>query len=90
MIYHDLVIIGGGPAGLSAAKVAAEAGVKSLIIERDFKVGGQLVKQTHMFFGSEKQYASTRGINIANILIDDVFNKSDYIEVMTEATVVGL
>lgn len=90
MRNYDLVIIGGGPAGLSAAKVAAEAGVKSLIIERDFKVGGQLVKQTHMFFGSEKQYASTRGIDIAGILIEDVLKQSDLIEIMTEATVVGL
>lgn len=90
MITKDLVIIGGGPAGLSAAKVAAESGLNSLIIERDFKLGGQLVKQTHMFFGSEKQYAKTRGINIAKILIDDVLNHASKIEIMQEATVVGL
>lgn len=90
MKNYDLVIIGGGPAGLSAAKIAAEAGVKSLIIERDFKVGGQLVKQTHMFFGSEKQYAKTRGIDIAKILVKDVLNFKDLIDVMTNTTVVGL
>jgi len=86
----ELVIIGGGPAGLSAAKMAAESGVKSLIVERDFKVGGQLVKQTHMFFGSEKQYAKTRGIDIAKILVKDVLEYPDLIEIMTETTVVGL
>ncbi|QMS85497.1 NAD(P)/FAD-dependent oxidoreductase [Candidatus Xianfuyuplasma coldseepsis] len=90
MNMYDLVIIGGGPAGLSAAKTAAEAGVKALIVERDYKIGGQLVKQTHMFFGSEKQYAKTRGIDIAQILIDDVMKYPDQIEIMTEATVVGL
>lgn len=90
MEHHKLVIIGGGPAGLSAAKVAAEAGLESLIIERDFKVGGQLVKQTHMFFGSEKQYAKTRGINIAKILINDVKKYPELINIMTETTVVGL
>ncbi|AIO19700.1 Hydrogen cyanide synthase subunit HcnB [Candidatus Izimaplasma bacterium HR1] len=90
MKNYDLVIIGGGPAGLSAAKIAAEAGVKSLIIERDFKVGGQLVKQTHMFFGSEKQYAKTRGINIAKILINDVLRFEELVDVMTNTTVVGL
>lgn len=90
MKHYDLIIIGGGPAGLSAAKIAAEAGVKSLIIERDHKVGGQLVKQTHMFFGSEKQYAKTRGINIAKILVNDVLDYQDLIEVMTNTTVVGL
>ncbi len=86
----DLVIIGGGPAGLSAAKMAAESGLSSLIVERDYKVGGQLVKQTHMFFGSEKQYAKTRGIDIAKILVDDVLKYPKMIEIMTETTVVGL
>jgi sarcosine oxidase subunit alpha len=86
----DLVIIGGGPAGLSAAKMAAESGLSSLIVERDYKVGGQLVKQTHMFFGSEKQYAKTRGIDIAKILVNDVLKYPDMIEIMTETTVVGL
>jgi sarcosine oxidase subunit alpha len=90
MIYKDLVIIGGGPAGLSAAKLAAESGLNSLIVERDFKLGGQLVKQTHMFFGSEKQYAKKRGIDIAKILVDDVLKYPNMIEAMTETTVVGL
>ncbi len=90
MIEKDLVIIGGGPAGLSAAKTAAESGLKSLIVERDFKIGGQLVKQTHMFFGSEKQYAKTRGIDIAKILVNDVLKFPKMIEIMTNTTVVGL
>jgi sarcosine oxidase subunit alpha len=90
MKKYDLVIIGGGPAGLSAAKIAAEAGVRSLIVERDFKLGGQLVKQTHMFFGSEKQYAKTRGYDIAKILIDDVMKQHDLIDVRTSTSVVGL
>lgn len=90
MINKDLVIIGGGPAGLSTAKIAAESGLSSLIVERDFKLGGQLVKQTHMFFGSEKQYAKTRGIDIAKILVDDVLKYPEMIEVMTDTTVVGL
>lgn len=90
MRKYSLVIIGGGPAGLSAAKIAAEAGVDCLIIERDYKLGGQLVKQTHMFFGSEKQYAKTRGIDIAQILINDVLKHQDKIEIMKNTTVVGL
>jgi len=90
MKLYDCVIIGGGPAGLSAAKMAAESGVHSIIIERDYKVGGQLVKQTHMFFGSEKQYAKTRGIDIAKILVHDVIQYSEYIDIWTNTTVVGL
>lgn len=47
MVEKELVIIGGGPAGLCAAISAAESGANVLIIERNNKLGGQLVKQTH-------------------------------------------
>ncbi len=90
MINKDLVIIGGGPAGLCAAKMAAEAGQSCLLIDRNPNLGGQLIKQTHMFFGSEKQYAKTRGIDIAKKLIDDVKKYPDLIEIWENATVVGL
>ena len=68
MKQADIIIIGAGPAGLKAASSAASAGAKVLLIERSKFLGGQLIKQTHMFFGSEKQYASTRGIDIVKIL----------------------
>ena len=43
MEYHDLIIIGGGPAGLAAAVAAYDAGVRDLlIIERDDRLGGIL------------------------------------------------
>ena len=84
----ELVIIGGGPAGLCAAISAAESGVECLLVERDNQLGGQLIKQTHMFFGSEKQYASKRGLFITNLLLDQV--KEHNIEVLTEATVLGI
>lgn len=90
MILKDLIIIGGGPAGLCAAKTASEAGLNVLIIERSPRLGGQLIKQTHKFFGSEKTYAKTRGFDIAKILISDVLKHPDQIEIMLDATVVGL
>ncbi len=89
MIQKELIIIGGGPSGLCAAKMAAEAGVSVLVCDRSLKLGGQLIKQTHKFFGSKAQYAKTRGFDIAKILIDDVIHHS-MVEIMTEATVVGL
>ena len=41
MKSHDLVIVGGGPAGLAAAVSAKENGINDiLIIERDKELGG--------------------------------------------------
>lgn len=90
MKYVDLAVIGGGPAGLCAAISAASSGAKVLLIDRNKELGGQLVKQTHMFFGSEKQYASTRGINIAKILINDLTKYENNVEIITNATVLGI
>ena len=48
----DLVIIGGGPAGLAAAIAAKEAGVEDLLIlERDSRLGGILNQCIHNGFG---------------------------------------
>ncbi|MDF2948958.1 MAG: pyridine nucleotide-disulfide oxidoreductase [Sedimentibacter sp.] len=85
----ELLIIGGGPAGLCAAISAAESGARVCIVERNKSLGGQLVKQTHMFFGSEKQYASTRGIDITNILLNKL-NSYNNVEILTETSVVGM
>ncbi|HZW98379.1 MAG TPA: FAD-dependent oxidoreductase, partial [Bacillota bacterium] len=86
----DIAIIGGGPAGLMAANAAASSGAKVVLLERDGHLGGQLVKQTHKFFGSEKQYASTRGIYIANILEDKLGEMPDNVEIWKGATAIGL
>ncbi len=50
--YHELVIIGGGPAGLAAAISAKEQGVEDiLILERDSFLGGILNQCIHNGFG---------------------------------------
>ena len=41
---YDMVIIGAGPAGMSAAVYAKRAELSVLVIERDFASGGQIVK----------------------------------------------
>ncbi|MBR3135962.1 MAG: FAD-dependent oxidoreductase [Clostridia bacterium] len=85
----ELLVIGSGPAGLCAAISAASSGAKVLVLERNFKPGGQLIKQTHMFFGSESQYASHRGVDIADILLSKIKAYGDQIEIMLNATAVG-
>jgi thioredoxin reductase/Fe-S-cluster-containing hydrogenase component 2/bacterioferritin-associated ferredoxin len=65
----ECLIIGGGPAGLSAAIELGKAGVRALIVDDKHRLGGKLVLQTHKFFGSiEACYAGTRGIDIAERL----------------------
>ena len=47
----DLVIIGGGPAGMAAALSAHEQGAGVLILERDRELGGILNQCIHNGFG---------------------------------------
>jgi NADPH-dependent 2,4-dienoyl-CoA reductase/sulfur reductase-like enzyme/Fe-S-cluster-containing hydrogenase component 2/bacterioferritin-associated ferredoxin len=62
----SVLIIGGGPAGLSAAIELGKLGVGVLLIDDKHRLGGKLVLQTHRFFGShDAVFAGTRGIDIA-------------------------
>ena len=69
----ECLIIGGGPAGLTAAIELGKAGVRALIVDDKHRLGGKLVLQTHKFFGSiEACHAGTRGIDIATKLEKEV------------------
>jgi sarcosine oxidase subunit alpha len=64
-IETSVLILGGGPAGLSAAVELGRRGVQVLLVDDKDRLGGKLVLQTHRFFGSiEAVHAGTRGIDI--------------------------
>ena len=84
----DVAVVGGGPAGLSAAIYAARVGANVLLMDENYRLGGQLIKQTHKFFGSKDLYSGIRGIEIARILEDEVRSLPN-IEVMLGAEVFG-
>ena len=68
----DVVIIGGGPAGLTAALEAGKRCPNVVLIDDKRMLGGQLVKQTHRFFGDARHYAGVRGIRIAERLTKQI------------------
>ncbi len=47
----DIVVIGGGPAGLAAAYAASKGGAKVVLVERDYRLGGILNQCIHNGFG---------------------------------------
>jgi NADPH-dependent 2,4-dienoyl-CoA reductase/sulfur reductase-like enzyme/Fe-S-cluster-containing hydrogenase component 2/bacterioferritin-associated ferredoxin len=60
-----VLIVGGGPAGVSAAIELGNLEIETLLIDDKQRLGGKLVLQTHRFFGSVEVYAGVRGIEIA-------------------------
>lgn len=64
----QVLIIGGGPAGLGAGITAGNLGLDVVIIDENPNPGGQLIKQTHKFFGSQEEYAGLRGFEISEIM----------------------
>lgn len=86
---YQVVIIGGGPAGLAAAKSAYENGAKSiLIIERDKELGGILQQCIHNGFGLHKFKEELTGPEYAQKYIDMI--KKLPIDIKLESMVLNI
>lgn len=73
MKSYEIVIIGGGPAGLAAAISAKRAGVNDiLIVERDRRLGGILNQCIHNGFGLHTFKEELTGPEYAQRFIDEV------------------
>lgn len=88
MKRFDLIIIGAGPAGLSAAISAAKNGVSVIVFDENSKPGGQLFKQIHKFFGSKEHKAKIRGFRIGEELLKEAEDLK--VTVVLNAIVTGL
>lgn len=86
----EVLIIGGGPAGLCAAIELGRLGIETLLIDDKDRLGGKLVLQTHKFFGSvEDSWAGTRGFEIGHIL-EARLKEFPCVQVRLETTAVGV
>ncbi|GAB6106847.1 NAD(P)/FAD-dependent oxidoreductase [Fusibacter bizertensis] len=88
MKNYDIIVIGGGPAGLAAAYEASKSDMNVLLIERDRYLGGILNQCIHTGFGLQLFKEELSGPEYAEKYINMV--KSSTVEVMLNTMVVEI
>ncbi len=89
MVNHDLVIVGGGPAGMAAAVAAYDAGCTDVVIlDREPQIGGILMQCIHNGFGLHKLGRELTGPEYAAVYEQMVQERN--IQVLPETTVTSV
>lgn len=86
-LHTDIAVVGGGPAGMSAALAAAESGAHVTLVEEQPDLGGYLLTQA-CHHEDPGEFSGLRGSEIAARLAAEIGN-SDKINVLSDATVFG-
>ena len=88
-MQHDIVIVGGGPAGMAAAVAAYDAGVTDVVIlDREPELGGILRQCIHAGFGLHRLGRELTGPEYADVFKQQVLERS--IQVFYETTVTAV
>lgn len=89
MLSHEIVVIGGGPAGMAAAVAAYDSGVTDVIIlDREEQLGGILKQCIHNGFGLHRLGRELTGPEYAAVYAEQVRQRG--IPVLYETTVISL
>ncbi|MFT4416969.1 NAD(P)/FAD-dependent oxidoreductase [Fredinandcohnia humi] len=84
----DVLIIGAGPAGLTAAYEIAAKGLDVMVVDEGASIGGQLPQQTQVLRSLPSSYQPMRGFELANMLIEQL--KDLPICILLKHRVIGL
>ena len=86
MQNYDVLVIGGGPAGLAAAIAAHKNGAKTLLVEREARLGGILKQCIHDGFGLVRFQEKLSGPEYAERFIDEFHEKNIEAKTLTFVT----
>ena len=79
--HCDVLVVGGGPAGLAAARAAGRTGARVILAEQDFALGGSLLRESAVIDGAPGEDWLAEG--------EAELAGEDEVRVMTRTTVVG-
>ena len=83
---YDVIVIGGGPAGLAAALAANENGARVLVVEREERLGGMLKQCIHDGFGLITFKEKLSGPEYSERFIDKLFETDVEVKLLTFVT----